>query len=166
MGARRRKSKKRSSTSTPSEKQLKRNTFFLERSLGGTLVLEELRKAGLKVEPHQARFRHNTPDTEWLAVVGEKKWIVLMRDQKIGHRPLELEALLQAGVRSFVLVEGQLPDRENAKILIKAIPRMFEMIREYRFPFIARVRRDGSISLWKTSEELPKGRKKQTTRAG
>jgi len=76
---------RRSSTSTASEKQLKRTTFFLERSFGGKLVLEKLRKAGLKVEPHQARFRHNTPDTEWLAVVGEKKWIVLMRDQ--GARP-------------------------------------------------------------------------------
>jgi hypothetical protein len=162
MVARRRKSKKRSSTSTPNEKQLKRTIFFLERSFGGTLVLEELRRAGLKVEPHQARFRHNTPDTEWLAVVGEKKWIVLMRDQKIGRRPLELEALLRAGVRSFVLVEGQLPDRENAKILIKAIPRMLEIISEHRFPFIARVRLDSSISIWKTLDDLSNGRKKQT----
>jgi hypothetical protein len=108
------------------------------------------------VEPHQARFRHNTPDIEWLAVVGEKKWVVLRRDQNIGRRPLELEALLRAGVKSFVLVEGQLPDRENAKILVKAIPRMIEMIHEYRFPFIARLKRDSSISLWKTFKELPK----------
>ena len=82
--------------------------------------------------------------------MGEKKWIVLMRDQNIGRHRLELEALLQAGVRSFVLVEGQLPDRENARILIKAIPRMFELIAIHVFPFIARVRRDSSITLWKT----------------
>lgn len=127
------------------------------------MVLEELRKAGLKVEPHQARFRHNTPDIEWLAVVGEKKWVVLMRDQNIGRRPLELEVLLQAGVRSFVLVEGQLPDRENAKILTKAIPRMFELIREHPFPFIARVRRDSSVVLWKTQDSrLATRREKQT----
>jgi hypothetical protein len=94
--------------------------------------------------------------------VGEKKWIVLMRDQNIGRRPLELEALLRAGVRSFVLVEGRLPDRENAKILIKAIPRMLEMISEQRFPFIARIRRDSSISTWKTLDDLSNGRKKQT----
>ena len=81
--------------------------------------------------------------------MGEKKWIVLMRDQNIGRRPLELEALLRAGVRSFVLVEGQLPDRENAKILVKAIPRMFDIISEHPRPFIARVRRDSSVVLWK-----------------
>ena len=96
-----------------------------------------------------------------MAVVGEKKWIVLMRDQNIGRRPLELQALLQAGVRSFVLVEGQLPDRENAKILVKAIPRMFEMINEHGFPFIARVRRDSTVVLWKTQlSELVMSRKK------
>jgi hypothetical protein len=81
--------------------------------------------------------------------VDEKKWIVLVRDQNIGRRPLELEALVQAGVRSFVLVEGQLPDRENAKILVKAIPRMFEMISENHFPFIVRIRRDSTVVLWK-----------------
>jgi hypothetical protein len=159
MGAKRRKSKKQSTTSTLNEKQLKRTTFFLERSFGGSLILAELRKAGLKVVPHQARFRHNTPDIEWLKVVGEKKWVVLMRDQNIGRRPLELEALLQARAKAFVLVEGQLPDRENAKVLVNAIPRMFKMIDEYHLPFIARLRRDSSISLWKTIAELPKRRR-------
>ena len=96
-----------------------------------------------------------------MAVVGEKKWIVLMRDQNIGRRPLELEALLQAGVRSFVLVEGQLPDRENAKILVKAIPRMFEMISEFSHPFIARVRRDSSVVLWKNQASRLATRRKE-----
>src|SRR5258705_8537713 len=151
MGAKRRKSKKLSSTSTPNVRQLKRTTFFLERSFGGSLVLAELRKAGLKVVPHSARFRHNTPDIEWLKVVGEKKWVVLMRDQNIGRRPLELEALLQARVKAFVLVEGQRPDRENAKVLIKATPRIVKMLADYDFPFIARVRRDSSVVLWKST---------------
>ncbi len=97
-----------------------------------------------------------------MAVVGEKKWIVLMRDQNIGRRPLELDALLQAGVRSFVLVEGQLPDRENAKILIKAIPRMLAMISEHQFPFIARVRRDSSVVLWKTQASVLATSRKQS----
>lgn len=100
--------------------------------------------------PHQARFRHNTPDIEWLKVVGEKKWVVLMRDQNIGRRPLELDALLKAQVRAFVLVAGQLPDRENAAVLINAIPHMFDMIAETLGPFLGRIRRDGTVVLWKT----------------
>jgi hypothetical protein len=82
-----------------------------------------------------------------------------MRDQNIGRRPLELEALLKAGVKSFFLVEGQLPDRDNAKILVRAIPRMFEVIRQCSYPFVARLRRDSSISLWKTSTELARSRR-------
>ncbi len=89
-----------------------------------------------------------------------------MRDQNIGRRPLELQALLQAGVKSFVLVEGQLTDKENAKILIKAVPRMFEMISEHRFPFIARLKRDTTISLWKTLSDLPNGKSKAKARTG
>lgn len=41
-----------------------------------------------------------------------------MRDETIGRRLLELEALLYAGVKSFVLVQGQLKDAENARIII------------------------------------------------
>lgn len=113
-------------------------------------MLEALRKAGMKVEPHNIHFRHDTPDIEWLAAVGEKKWIVLMRDQKIGRRPLELEALLQARVKAFVLVNGELPDVENAKIVIGALQRMLQMISDNKFPFIARIQLNSTITLWKT----------------
>jgi hypothetical protein len=74
----------------------------LERSFGGKILLKELRKAGMKVVPHSARFRHDTKDEQWLAYVGKRRFIVLMRDQAIGRRLLELEALLYAGVKSFV----------------------------------------------------------------
>ncbi len=121
------------------------------------MILEELRKAGLRVEPHSKWFRHNTQDERWLEVVGEKKWIVLMRDKMIARRVLELDALINAGVRTFVLVEGSLPDVENAKIIIGAIPKIFAMIAENRFPFIARVRKDSAVSLWKTEPKIQKG---------
>src|SRR5438270_3157614 len=116
MGAKRRKSRKRLTTKTHYRKQLKRITFFLERSLGGNFILGEFRKAKLTVEPHSAWFRHDTPDTEWLPEVGGKKWVVLMRDKKIGTRPLELEALMNGRVKAFVLVTGELPNKENARI--------------------------------------------------
>src|SRR6266850_6720433 len=104
MGAKRLKSRKQSNMSAHYQRQLRRTTFFLDRAFGGKLILEKLRKAGLRVESHHVRFRHNTPDTEWLAVVGEKKWIVLTRDAMIGRRRLELDALLSAGTRVFVVV--------------------------------------------------------------
>src|SRR5947207_15847547 len=99
MGAKKRKLRKQSDTNEHFRRQLKRTTFFLDRSFGGNLILGKLRDAGFKVESHHKRFRHNTPDTEWLAVVGEKKWIALTRDAMIGRRLLELDALLAAKAR-------------------------------------------------------------------
>jgi len=150
MGAKHRKSKKQSNTSAHYQRQLRRTTFFLERSFGGNLILEELRKAGAKVEPHNKHFRHDTQDEQWLEVVGEKKWPVLMRDQMIGRRRLELDALLDAGTKAFVLVQGGLRDSENAKIMITALPKILTMVEENHFPFIARIKKDSTVVLWKT----------------
>jgi hypothetical protein len=120
------------------------------------LILEKLRDAGLKVESHHVKFRHNTLDEKWLEVAGEKKWIVLTRDKMIGHRLLELDALLYAGTKAFVLVTEGLTDVENAKIIIASAEKMLEMIQANNYPFIAKIRRDGVV-LWKTKPKIHKG---------
>jgi hypothetical protein len=112
-------------------------------------MLSALRKAGLTVEPHTAWFRHDTPDTEWLPEVGRKGWVVLMRDQKIGKRPLEFQALINGKVKAFVLVTGELPNKDNAQIFIKAMPAICTMVETNNFPFLAKVRTNGSVELWK-----------------
>ena len=109
------------------------------------------------VQPHFKWFRHSTSDETWLEMVGEKKWIVLKRDQKIGRNLLELDALLAAKVRSFVLVEGGLKDAENATIIIAALPKILTMLDENHFPFIARIRQDSSVTIWKTEPKIHKG---------
>ena len=151
MGAKPRKSKKQSNTNDEYKRQLKRTTFFLDRSLIGKLIPEELRKHGVKVEPHSIWFRHNTPDENWLAVVGEKKWVVLTGDINIGRRPLELDALLTAKVKAFVIAKPQvLTALQQAQLIIKALPQILEMLQEYRIPFLAKIHDDGSVALWRT----------------
>lgn len=114
------------------------------------MIFEELRKAGLTVEAHKTRFRHNTEDVDWLAVVGEKKWVVLMRDLAIGRNPIELNALLYAKVRAFVLQRGDWPDKENAELIISVLPKIFRLLRECKFPFIAKIMKDKTVFIWKT----------------
>ena len=124
------------------------------------MIFQELRNAGLQVEAHHTRFRHNTEDIDWLAVVGEKKWIPLMRDLEIGRNPIELNALLSARVRAFVVERGDWPDSENAKTIIGALPNILRLLRENNFPFIAKVRRDHSVLLWKTEfVKIPRHRR-------
>lgn len=124
-------------------------------------MIGELRNAGLKIEAHSKWFRHDTPDEKWLQTVGEKKWIVLMRDKAIGKRILELDALLDARVKSFVLVSGQLSARDNAAIIITALPKIVEMIVKNDSPFIAKVYRDGNVLLWRTKPLIHKGIQKK-----
>jgi hypothetical protein len=42
-------------------------------------------------------------DEEWLPIVGEHGWPVIMRDKRIRKRPGERAALIAAGVQVFVL---------------------------------------------------------------
>lgn len=123
-------------------------------------MFEKLRDAGLKVESHQVHFKHNTEDEAWLEVVGEKKWIVFTRDKMIGRRKLQLHALLNAGVKGFVLVTDELTDAENAEIIIKLIDQILQMIDENRKPFIAKIRKDGVV-MWKMDQPVLKGLKRK-----
>ena len=127
----------------------------------GKQVVAALREAQLTVETHAAWFRHDTPDEIWLTVVGYFDWVVLKRDKNIGRNAIELDALLDAGVKSFVMSSGQLKDVENAAIFIRALPKIFETIDSSDFAFIAKVFRDSRVELWKTKPTARKGRQKR-----
>lgn len=120
-----------------------------------------MRKAGVTLETHSTWFRHDTPDVKWLEVVGEKKWVILKRDKKIGERIVELNALIYSGARSFVLAQGSLPDAENAQIVIKALPAILKILDEHKHAFIAKIYMDSSVKIWKTEPVVEKGVKKK-----
>ncbi len=82
-----------------------------------------------------------------------------MRDQRIGTRKLELEALLDGGVQAFVLVSGNLKNVDNAAIIIKALPKILKLLAENDFPFIAKVTRQSTVKIWKFKKRK-KARKK------
>ena len=42
-------------------------------------------------------------DVDWLPIVGQSGWIVIMRDKRIRRRPVELQRLIDNGVRAFCL---------------------------------------------------------------
>ena len=79
---------------------------------------------------------------------GKQGWIVLTKDKNIRYRAIELQALLTAKVRAFVLTaRGDLSGSEVGQIFVKALPVMKKLCATTKPPFIARVSRDGSISL-------------------
>jgi hypothetical protein len=81
--------------------------YFIDRSLGRHVVPDALRAAGAIVhvmaDVYGGRVGQDLPDTEWLHDAGGKRWVVLMKDDKIRYRPVELDALTAAGVRAFCM---------------------------------------------------------------
>ena len=121
--------------------------LFLDECLGTTDVPAALRKVGVRVELLHETFPRATRDEDWLAKVGERGWVVLTKDQRILRRQVEFSALLAANVAAFVLTSGNLTGAETAAAFVRAYPRMRKVLRDFEVPFVASVKRNGSVSL-------------------
>lgn len=141
MASREKRSKRRSGTKLPIEKQLEGFVFFIDRSLGKNVVPFALREAGINVEIHSDHFPDDAPDELWLAECGRRNWVVLAKDKQIRYNELERIALLTAGVASFILISGNLAGPEMAAAYVKALPRIARFLSGQKRPFIAKVDR-------------------------
>jgi hypothetical protein len=111
-------------------------------------VPDALRRAGATVEVHADHFAPDAPDETWLAVVGERRWVVLTKDQAIRHRETELTALKAANVAAFVLTATGLTGSANGAVLAKALPRMRRVLVGTRRPFVATISASSRITLY------------------
>jgi predicted nuclease of predicted toxin-antitoxin system len=123
-------------------------TFFLDRSLGRHTVAAALREAGVKLLVHDDLFPQTATDIEWLTEAGKNNWLVLTKDERIRYHITEIEALRKARVKAFVLTARKdLTGQEMAEIFVKALPKIRRIASRQKPPFIAKVGRDGSVSL-------------------
>ncbi|MCD8487684.1 MAG: hypothetical protein LRZ84_13365 [Desertifilum sp.] len=95
------------------------NVFYIDRCLGRQ-VASTLSQAGLTVIYHDDEFPQNALDIEWLPQVGERGWIVLTKDAKIGKNAIERLAVTCANIRLFTLGRQNLTGDEMAEIFLKA----------------------------------------------
>jgi len=119
--------------------------FFVDRSLGGKLVVEALRKAGANVIAHDDVFDQNTPDVDWLATAGREGWLVLTKDSAIRRNPLEREMYQQAHVRVFALTRKDLSGPEMADIFVAALAGMRKRATTEPPPFVFSISRSGDF---------------------
>lgn len=140
------KSKKRSGASSGS-KLPDAPIFFLDRSLGKKRIATALRDAGATVHVHDDHFPPDAKDEEWLSQAGTRGWTVLTKDHRIRYRNVERMALMKARVAAFILTSGDLQGDEMAKIFVKALPAMSKFLARHRKPFIAKIARNGSVSM-------------------
>ncbi len=89
-------------------------------------------------------FRADTEDTEWLAHIGEKGWILITRDERIRLRPSEREAMRQNEVGAFFLGGKGRTRCQLIQQLVRNWPRMKEIAEKTRRPFAFRIRPKGA----------------------
>ncbi|SKB14304.1 conserved hypothetical protein [Planktothrix sp. PCC 11201] len=128
--------------------------FFIDRCLGRVKVPESLRNAGATVEIHDAHFPQNIRDEEWLIEVGNRHWVVLTKDEKIGYRTSQILSIAQANVRVFVLASTNLSGDAIASTFVNTLPKMTKFALNHPPPFIAKVYQSGRVISWRNNTEL------------
>ena len=76
--------------------------FFFDRNFGRSLP-RAMAELGSDVRSLYDEFPVKTDDDVWLAHVGPMNWVVITHDKKFASRQNELQALIDANVRCFVL---------------------------------------------------------------
>lgn len=126
-------------------------TYFVDRCLGGEILPNALRESGFNIEVHHDHFKDDTADAAWLAVVGERQWVVLTKDKAIRSNELERNALVSAKVALFALASSGLPAAQMAHAFIRARTRIEKALRVHGAPLIATVNASGGVQLFQNA---------------
>jgi hypothetical protein len=98
--------------------QLQATTFFIDRCLGTKAIVEALREINVSVEIHDAHFMQGALDVDWLPEVGNRGWVILTKDARIGKNQIERMAVASANIRMFVLASQNLSGSDMADAFI------------------------------------------------
>jgi predicted nuclease of predicted toxin-antitoxin system len=127
--------------------------LFLDRNLGKKIIADALRQAGADVRVHDDYFSPTARDEEWLSEVGRRQWVVLTKDERICYREIERMALMNAGVRAFVLTAKNLQGSDMANIFVRALPAIQRFASMHTPPFIAKITRSRKVSMLVSRQE-------------
>lgn len=98
--------------SSPEGEPLSPPEFFIDRSLGRSDVPTALREAGFVVETLWTRYgpgaEQFVEDIQWIRDAGERKEVVLSKDQGFKYVSIEREMIERFSVRVFRLANAQL----------------------------------------------------------
>lgn len=79
---------------------------------------------------------------------------MVTKDQRIQQRPTEMEALVNAGVRAFIFLEGSLSRKAMVETIRLVMPKMLATIRRVRAPFVFGIQAGATlVQLYPSLEE-------------
>jgi hypothetical protein len=71
---------------------------------------------------------------------------ILTKDDDIQRRQVAINAIVRNRVRTLVLPTGSLAGEEMAQIVVRALPRIRQLVIDFPPPFIAIVARSGKVN--------------------
>jgi PIN like domain len=145
MAPRRRTSRKRSAASSIA-KRLESAVFYLDESIYSRILSDGLISAGVGVKRPGIDIPFGTQDEVWLTTAGAQGWIVLMRDQRVKHRTLEIQSLRDARVGAFVLTAGRATAQSTAVVILSKLQKIVNISRSERKPFLYTLGITGGLS--------------------
>lgn len=120
--------------------------LFIDRCAWSHRLGEALQVAGIPFIAHQHRFRHDTPDEEWLTEAGRSGWIVITRDKNIRRKPNEIAAMNAFRVIAFILAAGDASAADTATLIIQLHRRIIALASAARPPAVFTVTLRGQIA--------------------
>lgn len=118
-------------------------TFFFDNNLSKK-ISDGLRAFGESAIHLQEHFPGDTPDVEWLKYVGENKYILVTRDERVRWNPAEKVALKQYGVGAFFLGGKNLSSWKIIEQVVRNWTRMKEISDKRSRPFAVRIPPSGT----------------------
>jgi hypothetical protein len=119
--------------------------FFTDRDLGKQFPAI-LRATGLRVEIHADHFAPNCPDEDWLMPIGQRGWIAVTHDGRIGYKPNELRAVFRYHVALLVVV-GKAPFPQLAHSFVATKGKILDFVSERKPPYIAKIYRNSATNV-------------------
>jgi len=122
-------------------------TFYFDRNFGKRFPRAPFSlRAPVMIEWHNnQRFKDDMPDDEWLAVVGQKGWVVFSHDRKFHTEATETAAVLQHKVGCFYLPAANHSSWHKAAALFRSFEKIKRLAEETPRPFIFDVRASGRV---------------------
>ena len=106
---------------------------------------EVIQAAGHVAHLQRDEIVSGTHDVDWLPTIGQNRWILITKDERIRKRLIEVHALAASRVKAFVLTAaGDMRGRDQAAIIAKAM-RAIVRLSKRRPPFIANITAAGHV---------------------
>jgi hypothetical protein len=96
-------------------------TLYVDECLGRGIALR-LQLAGHDARPFD-EFAGRT-DIEFLPIIGEREWVLLTKDKNVRRNQLEVSAILNAGVRAFVITASGLNHQQISDLVSRLMPKI------------------------------------------